>query len=419
MIRESQIENIHRRLCDRIEILGAISSSSEGLTRVFLSKEMDIASRLIQSWMSTAGLVSNIDPFQNVIGSWPSSTAKTPSIHIGSHYDSVVDAGKYDGVLGVLLSIAAIELLQAEGYAPKHHINALAFCDEEGVRFQTTFLGSSLLCGTFDNSNLDKVDSEGIDMRSALNARGFDPDSVPDVAPIIGEDDVFLEAHIEQGPVLEASDHPLGVVTAVAAQTRIGITVTGKAGHAGTTPHDLRKDALACAAEMVLAVERFAAIHPEAKATVGKLDVSPNASNAIPGKSHFSIDFRAPSLGQLRELKIDLLEEMESIAERRSIKIDIQNIQETSHANCDPQVMKLLSATVAANTGQASELFSGAGHDAMKVAETCRIGMLFVRCQGGLSHHPDEFVEPSDIMDALRSMADIIKRVDQEAFSQL
>ncbi len=419
MIRESHIENIHRRLLDRIEILGAISSSSEGLARVFLSKEMDIASRLIQSWMNTAGLVSNIDPFQNVIGSWPSSTAKVPSIHIGSHYDTVVEAGKYDGVLGVLLSIGTIELLQAEGYTPKHHINALAFCDEEGVRFQTTFLGSSLLCGTFDDSALDKVDSDGMGMREALLARGFNPNNIAHLAPVIGMDDVFLEAHIEQGPVLEASGHPLGVVTAVAAQTRIGVTVTGKAGHAGTTPLDLRNDALACAAEMILAVERFALARPEVKATVGKLVVSPNTSNAIPGRADFSIDFRAPNLDRMRELKIDLLGEIESIAERRSIKIDIQNIQETSHANCDPQVTKLISAAVAANTGQATKLFSGAGHDAMKVAETCRIGMLFVRCKDGLSHHPDEFVEPSDIMEALRSMADIIKRVDQNAFAHM
>jgi allantoate deiminase len=419
MIRESHIENIHRHLIDRIDILGSISSSNEGLTRVFLSKEMDIASRLIQSWMNTAGLISSIDPFQNVIGSWPSDTAKAPSIHIGSHYDTVIEAGKYDGVLGVLLSIGAIELLQAEGYAPKHHINALAFCDEEGVRFQTTFLGSSLLCGTFDISALHKVDSEGIGMRDALEARGFNPDTVSKIAPIIREDDVFLEAHIEQGPVLEAVGQPLGVVTAVAAQTRVGVKVTGKAGHAGTTPHDLRNDALACAAEMILAVERFALNRPEVKATVGKLEVSPNASNAIPGKADFSIDFRAPNLSQLRELKIDLLREIESIAERRSTKIDIQNIQETSHANCDPQVTKLISAAVAANTGRSTELFSGAGHDAMKIAETCRIGMLFVRCLDGLSHHPDEFVKSSDILEALRSLADIIKSVDQNAFAQV
>lgn len=417
MIKETHIENIHRRLLERIDILGAISSSSEGLTRVFLSKEMDIASRLIQSWMNTAGLVSNIDPFQNVIGSWPSNTAKTPSIHIGSHYDTVVDAGKYDGIMGVLLSIAAIELLQADGYVPKHHINALAFCDEEGVRYQTTFLGSSLLCGTFDLTALENIDSDGIDMRSALSARGFNSDSIANISPIIGEDDVFLEAHIEQGPVLEANGHPLGIVTGVAAQSRIGVSVTGKAGHAGTTPHNLRNDALTCTAEMILAVERFAEAHPEVKATVGKLDVLPNASNAIPGRTNFSIDFRAPNLRQLRELKIELLEEIESIAERRSIKIDIQTIQETLHANCDPQVTKLLSKAVANNSNSASELFSGAGHDAMKIAETCRIGMLFVRCRDGLSHHPDEFVEPSDIFVALRVMADIIKRVDQNAFS--
>ncbi len=416
MIKETHIENIHRRLLDRIEILGAISSSSECLTRTFLSKEMDIASRLIQSWMKTAGLVSNIDPFQNVIGSWPSNTARTPSIHIGSHYDTVVDAGKYDGALGVLLSIAAIELLQAEGYIPNRHINALAFCDEEGVRYQTTFLGSSLLCGTFDPTTLEKIDSDGIDMRSTLKARGFDSDGIAKTAPIIQKDDVFLEAHIEQGPVLEANGHALGIVTGIAAQSRIGITVTGKAGHAGTTPLDLRNDALTCAAEMVLAVERFAAERPAVKATVGKLDISPNSSNAIPGKVYFSIDFRAAHLRRLKALKIELLEEIESIAKRRSIKIDKQTFQETSHADCDPEIKKLLSRAVAANASAASELFSGAGHDAMKVAETCRIGMLFIRCRDGLSHHPDEFVESSDILVALRTLADMIKQVDQNAF---
>ncbi|MEM9158589.1 MAG: M20 family metallo-hydrolase [Verrucomicrobiota bacterium] len=416
MIKETPIENIHRRLLERIEILGTISSDEEGLSRIFLSKEMDIASRLIQSWMNSAGLVATIDPLQNVVGSWPSDTAKTPSINLGSHYDTVIDAGKYDGVLGVLLSIAAIELLQAEGYNPRHHINALAFCDEEGVRFQTTFLGSSLLCGSFDMSALRKVDNEGLDMRNALKARGFDPDTIPSLRPIIQPKDVFLEAHIEQGPALEAGGHPLGVVDGIAAQTRINGTVTGKAGHAGTTPPNLRSDALACAAEMVLAVETFAAENPAVRATVGKLDVSPNASNAIPGSVSFTIDFRHPKLDRLIKLKSKLLKTIKAIAKARALKIKLDTIQETSHASCDPTITELLSQSVVASQGFSRELSSGAGHDAMKVAETCRIGMLFIRCRDGLSHHPDEYVEPSDILAALRVWADSIKRIDQNAF---
>lgn len=406
-------EQIFRKLLDRIDILGTISSSPDNLTRIFLSREMDTASRLIQSWMNNAGLVANVDAMQNIVGSWPSDNAKAPSIHIGSHYDTVINAGKYDGTLGLLLSIAAIELLQLEGYEPKHFINILGFCDEEGIRYSSTFLGSSYFCGTFDLSFLENRDDSGISMKQALENRGFDLSAINKAPALIQPDDVFLEAHIEQGPILESHNLSLGTVTGIAAQARIHVTLTGKSGHAGTTPPNLRKDALAAASEMVLAVESLFQENPTSRITVGHIKNSPNAINAIPGDVEFTIDLRHPVTAGLNKLYDQLSTTLEAIASRRSIEFHAKLLQKTESIECDKSIQKIITSCSARHQKSVTSFTSGAGHDALKIAQTCRTGMLFIRCRDGLSHHPEEYTSPEDIKVALAAWVDTIRELDQ------
>lgn len=412
-MKENPRQQVFRKLIDRIEILGTISSDANGLTRTFLSREMDIAAKLIQSWMSNAGLIASIDGMQNVVGSWPAESARPPSIHLGSHYDTVINAGKYDGPLGVLLSIAAVEILRLEGYEPKHPINVLAFCDEEGVRFRSTFLGSSYFCGTFETGFLDNLDDDGNTMRSLLEARGFDTTSINKKKPLIGADDLFLEAHIEQGPILEQLALPLGVVSGIAAQSRIQVVITGESGHAGTTPLDIRRDALTTAAEMILAVESAFSDNPNARATVGQINNYPNSINAIPGKVEFMIDLRHPVTAGLNQMRAALLEELIAIAKRRTTEYEVSLLQSVDSITCAPEIQQAMSKALARNQDRVTTFTSGAGHDALKIAQTCRTGMLFVRCRNGLSHHPDEYCSPEDIKVALGAWLDTIREIDQ------
>ncbi|EDY84972.1 amidase, hydantoinase/carbamoylase family [Verrucomicrobiia bacterium DG1235] len=412
-MREDPKQAIFRKLLERIEILGTISSEPNALTRIFLSREMDTASKLIKSWMNNAGLIATVDPMQNVIGSWPSENASSPSIHLGSHYDTVINAGKYDGPLGLLLCISAVEILRLEGYEPKHFINILGFCDEEGIRFSSTFLGSSYLCGTFDLNFLDNRDSEGNTMRELLESRGMDTSQFNKAKPLISKDDLFLEPHIEQGPVLENLDLPLGVVTGIAAQSRIHVSITGKSGHAGTTPLELRKDALTTAAEMILAVETLFDANSNARATVGQINNYPNAINAIPGKVEFTIDLRHPVTAGLNQLKEELLEKLNLIIQKRDLPCEIDFLQSVDSITCDRGIQKAMNKALAKHQKSVTSFTSGAGHDTLKIAQTCRSGMLFIRCRDGLSHHPDEYTSPEDIRVALNAWVDVIRELDQ------
>lgn len=368
---------------------------------------------LIQSWMNNAGLVATVDGMQNIVGSWPAEKAKSPSIHLGSHYDTVINAGKFDGPLGLLLSIAAVETLRLEGYEPKHHINVLGFCDEEGVRFRSTFLGSSYFCGTFDTGVLDNLDNEGNTMRTLLEARGFDTSKINKGKPFIGKEDIFLEAHIEQGPILEQLDLPLGVVSGIAAQMRIQIVVTGDTGHAGTTPLDLRRDALTAAAEMILAVESVFEQNPNARGTVGQIKNYPNVINAIPGKVDFMVDLRHPVTAGLNQMRDSLFEKLDRIAKRRTTEIEKNILQMVDSISCEQKIQRAMSRALANHQDRVTTFTSGAGHDTLKIAQSCRSGMLFIRCRAGLSHHPDEYSSPEDIKVALNAWVDTIRDLDQ------
>jgi len=289
-----------QRIWDRCEALARHSGEPDRLTRVFLSREQNTASQLVLGWMREAGMAARVDPIGNVVGRYEGERPGLPCLMLGSHLDTVRDAGKYDGMLGVVAALECVHALNAGDTRLPHAIEIVGFADEEGVRFGTTLLGSRAVAGTFAPQLLDARDTAGITMRSALEDVGLDADAVPRAARRREEVLAYAELHIEQGPVLEAEGLALGVVTGINGFSRLRATVRGYAGHAGTVPMGMRRDALAAAAECVLAVERIAASERDLVGTVGRIEALPGAINVIPGEVRFTLDIRAPRDEQRR-----------------------------------------------------------------------------------------------------------------------
>jgi hydantoinase/carbamoylase family amidase len=401
-------------LMARLDELATFSDEDGRLTRLYLSPAHRRAMRQVAAWMAEAGMAARLDPVGNVIGRYEGLRPGAPAILIGSHIDTVIDAGRYDGALGVLAGIAAVGALDRAGERLPVALEVVAFGDEEGVRFPTTLTGSRALAGTFDPGALDARDSEGVSLRAALAAAGCDGDAFDGCARRPEDTVAYLEVHIEQGPVLEAEGLPLGVVSAINGATRWRVEVNGVAGHAGTVPMALRRDALAAAAEMVLAVEREGRAMEDLVATVGQLEVWPGAVNVVPGGVRFSIDVRAPS-NAVREAALAVLEAtFTSIAERRGAALAIERFHDAGAVSCDPALIEQLSAAVG-RAGLAPRLLpSGAGHDAMALAALCPIGMLFVRCAGGISHHPAEAISVADADLAVRVLLDAVRHTARD-----
>ena len=371
----------------RCDALGAISDEPGRLTRTFHSPGMQRANELVGSWMRDAGLTVREDEAFNLRGKWATSQQGAATLLLGSHLDTVRDAGKYDGPLGVLAALAVVEHLRAEGRSLPFHVEIVGFSDEEGVRYQTAYLGSRALAGTLSAEDLARIEEKGI---SRARWRGGAP---------IG----YVDVHIEQGPVLEQRGLPVGVVSAIAGQSRIRVDLTGRAGHAGATPMALRRDALAGMAEIVLAAERCGVV-----ATIGQIAVEPNASNVIPGWATCSLDVRdARDLRRKAALR-KLHAQAREVARRRALRLTWTVVQETAAVRCDAGLTRLLSASVAGRGIDIVRLPSGAGHDAAALATLCPVAMLFVRCRGGVSHHPAESVRRADVALAIGVLADFI-----------
>jgi allantoate deiminase len=386
-----------RRICDRCDSLARHSEQEDGLTRVFLSPEQRAASDLVRGWMAEAGMDTRVDAIGNVVGRYEGERPGLPCLMLGSHLDTVRDAGRYDGMLGVVTAIECVADLSHRAARLPFAVEVIGFADEEGVRFSATLLGSRAVAGTFDPAWLDKPDQDGVTMGSALKASGFDPARVGDAAR--RRDDVlaYVELHIEQGPVLEAEGLPVGVVTAISGGNRFNVEVTGMAGHAGTVPMPLRRDALAAAAECALAVERIARGMPEVVGTVGRVEALPGAINVIPGKARFTLDARAPG-DELRQRAVDAMRaEFAGVAARRDVTIVLAPIWEARTAACSAALQRQLTEAVHAEGVRVHHLPSGAGHDGMAIIAIAPIGMLFVRCKGGISHHPAEAVTVGDV----------------------
>ena len=325
-----------QRIWDRCEVLGRLSELDGGLTRVFLSAEQRQASDLVLRWMREAGMAAHLDAIGNCVGRYEGERPGLASLMLGSHLDTVRDAGKYDGMLGVISAIECVDALHAAGMRMPFAIEVVGFGDEEGVRFGSTLLGSRAVAGTFDPALLDKTDANGMTMRDALREFGLDPAQIPAIARRPQDVLAYAELHIEQGPVLESEGLATGVVTAINGGNRLNIELTGMAGHAGTVPMGLRRDALAAASECVLAIERIAAATPEIVGTVGRIEALPGAMNVIPGKVRFSVDVRAPTDEKRHAAVTAIRAALDAIAKRRNVAISTTPLWEAKTSPCDP-----------------------------------------------------------------------------------
>jgi allantoate deiminase len=383
--------------------LAKLSEDRNTITRTCLSKPMRDVHTALAAWMARAGMTVRVDAIGNIRGVYPPAlspvpVAATPRFYIGSHLDTVPNAGAFDGVLGTVLAIALVELLEEKRFP--FAIEVVGFSDEEGVRFGAPFLGSRALAGTFDTALLDRVDAAGRSLRDAIRQFGLDPNRIPDAqvpANALG----YLEFHIEQGPVLENLNLPLAVVDVISGQSRGELTFEGVAGHAGTTPMRIRKDALACAAAWITEVEREALTTSGLVATVGRIAVEPGVGNVVAGRAAASLDVRHPA-DRMREAAVERLSKAAmEIATHRGLTMTWEPRLDQPSVAMDLGMTAMLDRSLQQSGAQAHRMPSGAGHDAMILAEKMPVGMVFLRCEGGISHHPAENVREDDVAAAL------------------
>ncbi|HKC45477.1 MAG TPA: allantoate amidohydrolase [Burkholderiales bacterium] len=404
-----------KRIWDHAEALGKLSELEGGLTRVYLSPEQRAANELVTGWMREAGMSARLDAAGNVVGRYEGERPGLPCLMLGSHLDTVRDAGKYDGMLGVIAAIECVRTLHARTKRLAFAIEVIGFADEEGTRFNATLLGSRAVAGTFKTEVLANVDKDGVSMREAMRGFGLDPARIGEAAHRREDVLAYAELHIEQGPVLEAEGLPVGVVTAINGATRFAVEVQGLAGHAGTVPMGLRRDALAAAAECVLAIERRCSAEPDLVGTVGKLECLPGAVNVIPGKVKFTIDIRSPRDAQRLAAVKDVLEEMAAICKRRNAVLTATKTHEGGVAACAPWLQQQIGDAIAAEGFQVRKLPSGAGHDGMAMIDLTDIGMLFVRCEKGISHNPAEAMTLDDVAVSARVFLRFIENFRPQA----
>ncbi len=384
-------------LMDRLDLLAGCTDGNGELTRLYLSSAHRAAIDTVAGWMRHAGLVTRIDGAATLIGRLDGTEAGARTLLIGSHLDTVRDAGRYDGSFGILAGLATLERLQARGIRLPFAVELLAFGDEEGVRFPVTLTGSRACAGTLDiEARLASQDADGATLRDALSRFGCDPATLAHAAFDRADIIAYLEPHIEQGPVLERDGLALGIVTAINAASRFVVTVQGEAGHAGTVPMDGRRDALATAAEMIVATRGAGMAWPDVTATVGRIQAWPGAANVIAGRVEFSLDLRAPTDALRDKACAALFHEWDAITAEHGVTHRVEPGFSASAAACDELWQARLERAAVACGVEPGRLPSGAGHDAMAMAALCPIAMLFVRCRGGISHNPLESMTAQD-----------------------
>lgn len=404
-------EPLGAQIMAQLDALARFSEQQDGLTCSYLSAAHRAAAQQIREWMLAAGLEVRIDAVGNVVGRLRSAADDAPTLITGSHYDTVVNGGKYDGRLGIVLPIAVAGQLRRTGVSLPYSLEIIAFAEEEGVRFKSTFLGSSAVAGSFDPAVLDNADAAGVRMRDAMRAAGLDPAEIRAAARDPKQLSGFVEVHIEQGPVLLSENQPLGVVTSIAGSVRGTIRVVGLAGHAGTVPMHLRRDAAAAAAEIALFLEKRCSEAPGLVGTVGRLEVPGGAINVIPGHCELSFDIRSDDDAVRDAAFADISAAAASIASRRNVEVHIRKVLEIGRVPCAPRMQRRWADSIRRVTGAATvrSLPSGAGHDAMVMAAVADMGMLFVRCgNGGISHHPAEIMSEADAELAARVFMDFL-----------
>ncbi|WP_294137978.1 allantoate amidohydrolase [Sphingobium sp.] len=393
--------------CDALGV-APYSDMEGGLYRGYLTPAYTAAQDALSEWMAQAGMTVRRDAAANLIGRYEGDLPGAPALLIGSHLDSVRDGGRYDGPLGIMLGVEAVGALNGTGRRLPFPIEIIAFGDEEGSRFPAAMLTSRAVAGTLDPAALHIADADGVPLAQA----GVTLSDYLSAARAPGTTLAYLEAHIEQGPVLEAEGLAVGTVTGIAAQLRYQVVVKGMAGHAGTSSMPLRRDALAGAAEMILAIETIArADASDLVATVGRIEALPGAPNVIAGEVRFTIDIRAGDAARRDRAAEAILDALAAIADRRNLDFAIQRVHDLPASPCDAALMDLMDAAIADAGHPVRRLVSGAGHDAMVMAALCPTAMLFIRCRQGISHNPAEHVDPADADVALQVMLGFIDRL--------
>jgi allantoate deiminase len=389
--------------------LSSVSAEPTRLVRQFLTPEHRRATDLVARWMHDAGLPVSEDALGTLRGRFGNARRR---LLIGSHIDTVIDAGKYDGPLGVIAGIIATETFARAKAKLPFGIDVLAFGDEEGSRFPTTMTSSSACAGLFEPESLLSADANGVTLAAALRAYGKKPQDIAAAAYRPQDAAAYVEVHIEQGPVLESKGEPLGVVTGIVGQSRMRVAVVGEAGHAGTVPMTHRRDALAGAAEMALALEKIAREHRQdgMVGTVGWLEASPGAINIIPGRVLFTVDLRSLTDRLRTQATQRFQDEARRIATARGLKVSLESFHELPTAHCSEPLQDLLAASIDELGHTPIRLPSGAGHDAQVMSRLCPSAMLFVRCRGGISHNPAEFASVSDMGVAIAALIRFIER---------
>jgi allantoate deiminase len=412
-----QFDQAARRILERCERLAGCSDKPGKITRLFCSPAMQAAHEKLRDWIESAGLEVRIDSAANLIarlaghrdGSSPESAPL--SLIIGSHLDTVVDAGKYDGALGVLMGLAIAELITQTESALPFSLDIIAFSEEEGVRYQTPYIGSRALVADLPAELLRKTDADGIPMADALRSFGCDPGCLSEATYSGDQAIAYVEPHIEQGPVLELEGLPVGVVTGIAGQMRANFQFLGRAGHAGTVPMAARHDALAAAAQFICEIEEFALTRPGLTATVGQITVAPNVSNVIPGEVNLRLDLRHIDDESREAAFRQITHQAAVIAEDRELEFDLTSVEHHCAVRCDAGLTDLLEQAVEQCGIRPLRLPSGAGHDAVIMSRRFPVAMLFVRCTGGISHHPDESVTEPDVASALRVLWQFVMKL--------
>ena len=400
-----------QRIIARCRELALCTEVPGETTRTFLAPSMHRVHALLRGWMEAAGMHVRIDAVGSLRAVLPGPTPNAPRLLIGSHLDTVPKAGAFDGILGVVLSLALVEDLAPESPLP-FAIEVIGFSEEEGVRFSKPFLGSLALIGALDAATLARTDRAGISVTDALRTFGLDPADLPN-ALLDPTTFAYLEFHIEQGPVLESEGLALGVVDAIAGQTRMQFVFTGQSNHAGTTPMGrLRRDALAAASEWVVEIERYANTCPGLVATVGKLETTAGVSNIIPGEVIATLDIRHAHDAIRHPAVAHCIEQAHAAAAARGVTVAHTTTMEQPAVPMDSTLAAGLAEAAARATGiPPRRITSGAGHDAMIVARRIPAAMLFLRSPGGLSHHREETVLPADVEAALATGVEFLRRL--------
>jgi allantoate deiminase len=385
------------RLWQRLMKLSEIGRQpSGGVTRLSFSPEERQAKDLVAGYMREAGLQVREDAVGNLIGRREGTEAGAPVVLVGSHLDSVVNGGHFDGPLGVLAGIEALQTMAENEVETRHPIEVIAFTDEEGARFRFGMIGSRAVAGTLTRDHLEARDADGVSIAEAMRQVGLDPDGIEKAARPAGSVKAYLELHIEQGRVLEEADQAVGIVTGIAGPLWLKFRLTGESGHAGTTPMQMRRDALAAAAEVLWMIEAEASKHERTVATVGQLHVAPGGVNIIPGEVEFTLDLRDTDESVRDAAEARIREQAGEICRERGVQLVIEELQRVPPVPCSDWVQSEIAQAAAEMGLSPMSLPSGAGHDGMQLAGLCPIGMIFVRSRHGISHQPQEWSSPED-----------------------